>query len=229
MEYDKTNNEYVPVWEVEEIMGHQMSKQVEGTIDYLVKWKGLPKEHNTWENENNLRCSELIRTYQTTTTTKSCAGYKSTPDTQETVEKTIGIIKNNDVNFDKSLQLPCFSSSAANLIKKISITEMEPTTNLSRQQKRNRIKNQRRKEKNRIKKQLAIRTANNVNDQQLNKEQPGSENNFDGFGFGYRFGDTNENNPNENEKQFDGNYGNDFDNLIIDEEFDHEITIKVLI
>ena len=106
---------------------------------------------------------------------------------------------------------------------------MEPTTNLSRQQKRNRIKNQRRKEKNRIKKQLAIRTANNVNDQQLNKEQSGSENNFDGFGFGYRFGDPNENNSNENEKQFDGNYGNDFDNLVIDEEFDHEITIKVLI
>jgi chromobox protein 1 len=33
---------------------------------YLVKWEGYPSEENTWENEENIFCKELIAQYERT-------------------------------------------------------------------------------------------------------------------------------------------------------------------
>lgn len=64
---DKEDEEF----EVEKIIHHR--KQSNGTIEYLVRWKGYGADDDTWEKESNLTSSALI-----------IAEYKDTiPDTDE--------------------------------------------------------------------------------------------------------------------------------------------------
>jgi histone-lysine N-methyltransferase SUV39H len=50
------------VYEVEKIVDHR--KDQNGGIQYLVKWKGWPKESNTWEPEENLtNCKQILKNY----------------------------------------------------------------------------------------------------------------------------------------------------------------------
>lgn len=48
-------------FEVESIVKDRIFK---GKRQYLLKWKGYPNSENTWENEENLQCFELIKEYQ---------------------------------------------------------------------------------------------------------------------------------------------------------------------
>jgi len=48
-------------WEVERIVGKKVFK--DRTL-YLVKWKGYPKDQNTWEPVTNLNCPELIKKFE---------------------------------------------------------------------------------------------------------------------------------------------------------------------
>lgn len=55
-EAKKSNNEY----EVEAVVG---SKTVKGQTKYLIRWKGFEESDDTWEPEETLNCSELIREF----------------------------------------------------------------------------------------------------------------------------------------------------------------------
>jgi len=46
-------------WEVEEIVDYQYCRQSEAGL-YLVKWIGWAPEHNTWEPEAHLECTDLL-------------------------------------------------------------------------------------------------------------------------------------------------------------------------
>merc|ERR1712042_351980 len=46
-------------WEVEEIVDYQYCRQSEAGL-YLVKWIGWASEHNTWEPEAHLECTDLL-------------------------------------------------------------------------------------------------------------------------------------------------------------------------
>ncbi|ORX79111.1 chromo-domain-containing protein [Basidiobolus meristosporus CBS 931.73] len=48
------------VYVVEKVVNHRKRK---GKTQYLLKWKGYPEEENTWEDEENLFCHELIEKY----------------------------------------------------------------------------------------------------------------------------------------------------------------------
>jgi alpha-tubulin suppressor-like RCC1 family protein len=48
-------------YEVESIVDKRRS---EGTIEYLIKWKGYPSEQNTWETKDKLNCPELIEKFE---------------------------------------------------------------------------------------------------------------------------------------------------------------------
>ncbi len=60
-----------PEWEVEDILDHRL-KRKRGCTDvrvshYLVRWKGWPPEHDSWEPARNLdKSSDLVRRYQLT-------------------------------------------------------------------------------------------------------------------------------------------------------------------
>jgi hypothetical protein len=50
------------MFEVEAILDHKKSRN--GSISYLLKWKGWPEEESTWEEESTLEsCKELLTEY----------------------------------------------------------------------------------------------------------------------------------------------------------------------
>lgn len=49
--------------EPDKIIRHRLCS---GSLQYLVKWKGLPDDENTWENEEDLRCPAVIQAYHKT-------------------------------------------------------------------------------------------------------------------------------------------------------------------
>jgi hypothetical protein len=50
-----------PEYEVQRIVVHRI---LENDVHYLVKWRGLHKESNTWEPEQNLaNCKQILRNY----------------------------------------------------------------------------------------------------------------------------------------------------------------------
>ncbi|AFM97905.1 chromatin organization modifier domain-containing protein [Encephalitozoon hellem ATCC 50504] len=49
------------IYIVDKIVGHRRRRGVE---QYLVKWEGYPDSENTWEDEENIFCKELIREYE---------------------------------------------------------------------------------------------------------------------------------------------------------------------
>ena len=48
------------IYEVEAIIGHRKRK---GKNQYLIKWLGYPSSQNTWENEEDTNCPDLIKQY----------------------------------------------------------------------------------------------------------------------------------------------------------------------
>jgi hypothetical protein len=50
-----------PVFEVEALVDSRLRF---GVRQYLVKWKNFPPEENTWEDEANLNCPELLRQFR---------------------------------------------------------------------------------------------------------------------------------------------------------------------
>lgn len=51
-------------YEVEKILDSRLNKK-EGTIEYLVKWKGFPSSDNSWEPADGLKqCSQKIKEYR---------------------------------------------------------------------------------------------------------------------------------------------------------------------
>lgn len=49
------------VYEVEKIVEDRVKN---GKRQYLIKWVGYPESENTWENEDNILSSDLIKKYQ---------------------------------------------------------------------------------------------------------------------------------------------------------------------
>lgn len=52
----ENSNEY----EVEAILNHKIKR---GQRTYLIRWKGFPPNYDTWENESNLKCPEILNMY----------------------------------------------------------------------------------------------------------------------------------------------------------------------
>lgn len=50
------NEEY----EVEDLLNDEIRK---GKRFFLVKWKGYDRKHNTWEQQSNLNCKKVLKTY----------------------------------------------------------------------------------------------------------------------------------------------------------------------
>ncbi|XP_076642405.1 histone-lysine N-methyltransferase SUV39H2-like [Halictus rubicundus] len=67
IKYDKENGINVShldsnLWEVEKILG---KKELDGQLEYLIKWKNWDNEYNTWEPESNLvNCSDILQEFE---------------------------------------------------------------------------------------------------------------------------------------------------------------------
>lgn len=55
------DSEGLPQYEVQAIL--KMRQLHNGLTQYFVKWKRFPTKYNTWENEDNLNCPELIKKF----------------------------------------------------------------------------------------------------------------------------------------------------------------------
>ncbi|CAF3664960.1 unnamed protein product [Rotaria sordida] len=60
------SNDKIHLWEemftVEKILDRRIKN---GSIEYLLKWKGFNNDQNTWETENNLDCPDLLEQFKT--------------------------------------------------------------------------------------------------------------------------------------------------------------------
>ena len=76
-----------PVYEVEFILDQRGSP---GNREYLVKWKGFPREAATWEPEKNLEgCKQLLREFRRNMArSRPCGGTVSTSRRKERSQST---------------------------------------------------------------------------------------------------------------------------------------------
>ena len=49
-----------PEWEVEEILDSRWHRR---RFQFLIKWKGFSREHNSWEVTSNIKASDLVVEY----------------------------------------------------------------------------------------------------------------------------------------------------------------------
>jgi len=47
-------------WEVEEILDSRLMRR---KLKFLVKWKGFGREHNSWEDADNVHAPELVQEF----------------------------------------------------------------------------------------------------------------------------------------------------------------------
>ena len=59
-------DEEMPIYEVKEIIDSRLDEDA-GLVEYLVWWKGYPKEEATWEPITNINSTSLIRAYNNKT------------------------------------------------------------------------------------------------------------------------------------------------------------------
>jgi histone-lysine N-methyltransferase SUV39H len=88
---DSEVEESEPEYEVERILDHRKGQN---GVHYLVKWKGWPKESNTWEPEENLtNCTQVLRNYREKFKVRrvgSASIGSPTPEDVENFKKSLG-------------------------------------------------------------------------------------------------------------------------------------------
>ena len=48
------------VYEVDGIVSH---REVNGHLEFLIRWKNFPDSENTWETEEKMNCPQLLSSY----------------------------------------------------------------------------------------------------------------------------------------------------------------------
>lgn len=87
------------VYEVEKIVNHRRRGN---KTQYFIKWKGYPSSENTWEDEDNLNCDELLQEYlEKVRKNEELTRIKSKPIPQP--KKIIDIFKRDGVIYYKAL------------------------------------------------------------------------------------------------------------------------------
>tara|TARA_R110002050_G_scaffold4246_2_gene21252 strand:- start:1549 stop:2154 length:606 start_codon:yes stop_codon:yes gene_type:complete len=79
-EIDGGNGEYV----IEEILGHRSSTVKPHSMDFLVHWQGFEKSEDSWVEESDMSCSQMLLSYKrknglTEDITKSSARVSQAP------------------------------------------------------------------------------------------------------------------------------------------------------
>lgn len=70
------------VFTVEKIVGKRIQH---GVCQYMIKWEGYPESQNTWENEDNVFCADLIKEYETANAGKELSGSADTDSMKTSV------------------------------------------------------------------------------------------------------------------------------------------------
>ena len=100
-------------FEVEEVLA---MREVEGSVEYLVKWLGYNREEdNTWEPQQNLRCEEKVLQFQTKLKVENCinedlpklAAMKEKYDTRQFGPMSTSKWFGNKINSDQAICKIC--------------------------------------------------------------------------------------------------------------------------
>ncbi|ORX90859.1 chromo domain-like protein [Basidiobolus meristosporus CBS 931.73] len=83
-ESQESDGEGEEVYVVEKVVKH---RKRDGKVQYFLKWKGYPNSENTWEDEDNVFCTDLIEEYWKNRGTPSTSSPKPRPGPKSQVSK----------------------------------------------------------------------------------------------------------------------------------------------